>query len=188
MTHCLLCGTLNDDEFERCSLCKTEPERALHVVTESQRWVNVALVTIVFLALAGSVALDLYLAQRVIFRSENWAENGLSDSSRTAMPVDGKDTPAGRSPASTRASLIPGAQITRLILDSLYIVLWLVFSVAFVGGMMYGAKRGTMWVCHEMMRRVLCAKMARNEYVFPGLETAHTAHFERARSDVRGTL
>ncbi|MBZ5552623.1 MAG: hypothetical protein LAO21_07885 [Acidobacteriia bacterium] len=188
MTHCLLCGTLNNEDFERCSLCKTEPERALHVVTESRRWVNVALVMLVFLALASSVALDLYLAQHVIFRSDSEAENGLTDSSRTAMPVDGKDTPAGRSASTSRASLIPGAQLTRLILDSLYIAIWLVLSVAFVGGTMYGAKRGTMCVCHEIMRRVLRAKVARNEYVFPGLETAHAARFERARPDVRGTL
>ncbi|MBZ5537998.1 MAG: hypothetical protein LAO31_18735 [Acidobacteriia bacterium] len=188
MTHCLLCGTLNHNEFERCSLCKTEPERALHVVTESQRWVNVALVTLVFLALASSVALDLYLAQHVIFRSEDGAESSLSDSSRAAVPADGKDAPAGRSAATSGANLIPGAQLTHLILDSLYIAIWLVLSVAFVGGMMYGAKRGTMWVCHEVMRRVLRAKVARNEYVFPGLETAHAARFERSRPDVRGTL
>lgn len=188
MTHCLLCGTLNNDDFERCSLCKTEPERALHVVTESQRWVNVALVTLVFVALACSVALDLYLAQRVIFRSENDAESGLSDSSRAAMTSDGKDAPAGRSASSSGASLIPGAHLTHLIFDSLYIALWLVLSVAFVGGMMYGAKRGTLWVCREMMRRVLRAKVARNEYIFPGLETAQAARFNRARPDVRGTL
>jgi hypothetical protein len=53
---------------------------------------------------------------------------------------------------------------------------------------MYGTKRGTMWVCYKMMRRVLRAKVARNEYIFPGLETAHAARFQRARSDVRGTL
>ncbi len=86
MTHCLLCGTLNNDDFQRCSLCKTEPERALHVVTESQRWVSVTLVMVVFLALASSLALDLYLAQRVIFQSGSGAEGSLTDPSSASSP------------------------------------------------------------------------------------------------------
>ncbi|MGB7624622.1 MAG: hypothetical protein WBN92_19935 [Terriglobia bacterium] len=188
MTHCLLCGTLNNDDFERCSLCKTEPERALRIVTESRRWVSITLVAVVFLALASAVALDLYLAQRVIFQSGNEAGIGVNDSSGATVPSEGKEAPPGRAAASRTPALIPGEQVTRLILDSLYIALWLVLSVAFVGGMMYGAKKGTMWASNEVMRRVLRTKVARNEYVFPGIETAQAARFARARPDVRGTL
>jgi hypothetical protein len=188
MTHCLLCGTLNNDDFERCSLCKTEPERALRVVTESQRWVSVTLVVLVFLTLAGAMALDLYLAERVIFQSGNEIGTGVVSSSSAAVPAEGKDAPPGRGSVTRATPSIPGVQITSLILDSLFIALWLVLSVAFVGGMMFGARKGTMWVCNEVMRRVLRTKVARNEYVFPGLETAQAARLRRARPDVRGTL
>jgi hypothetical protein len=56
ITRCLLCGTLNNDDFERCSLSKTEPERVLRVLTDSQRWVNVTLVTLVSFAKIPSTA------------------------------------------------------------------------------------------------------------------------------------
>lgn len=188
MTQCLLCGMLNNDDFERCSLCKTEPERVLRVLTESQRWVNVTLVTLVFLALASAVALDLYLAHRVIFHSGAEVENGLTDSFDPFMPLDGKEAPPGRPSAVGGAGTVYGTQIVHFILDFLLIALWLVISVGFVGGSMYATKRGTMWACNEVMRHILRGKVERNKYIFPDPEVAKTVHIGQAKLNVRGTL
>jgi|GEM_PF-2763061 len=189
MTHCLLCGTLNNDDFERCSLCKTEPERVLRVLTESQRWVNVTLVTLVFLALAGAVALDLYLAHRVIFRSGAEVGNGLINSFDPSMPSDdGKKPPPGRPSAAGGSGMVNGPQIVHFILDFLLITLWLVISVGFVGGSMYATKKATMWACYEIMRQILRGKVVRNEYIFPGSKAAETVHLGHAKPNVRGTL
>jgi hypothetical protein len=188
MVHCLLCGTLNNDDFERCVLCKTEPERALRVVTESQRWVNVTLVAIVFLALAGSVALNLYLGYRVFFQSEMAAVQNSSDSSEAAVPLNGAGNRATAPSAPTATSLASGQRITGLIGDCFLISFWLVVSIAFVGGVMYGAKKGTMLVCTEITRGILRRKVARNEYEYPGVGLAHVARSARGQANVRGTL
>lgn len=188
MTYCLLCGTLNNDDFERCSLCKTEPERVLRVLTESQRWVNVTLVTLVFLALASSVAIDLYLAHRVIFQMGTDVQSSLSDPFDPSSHPEGKDATPGQPSLAAIPGWANGQQIIRLILDFFLITLWLVLSVGIVGGSMYATKRATMWVCNEVMRQILRGKVARNEYIFSGVGMGQTAHFDQVRSKTRGTL
>jgi hypothetical protein len=187
-THCLLCGTLNDGDFERCSLCKVEPERALRVVTESQSWVNATLVILVFLALASSVAFDLYLAHRVISQSSTENGNKIEDPSSASMLSNEKGAgPVVTSPNAS-PSMISGRQVAQMILDSLGIVVWLLSSLGFIAAVMYATKIGTMWVCKEVVRRRLRERLARNEYVFPGLKVVRTSHLDHTRSDVRGTL
>lgn len=188
VTHCLLCGTLNDGDFERCSLCKVEPERALRVVTESQSWVNATLVILVFLALASSVALDLYLAQRVLSQSSTENGNKIEDPSSASMLSNGKGAEGARTSPNASPRMISGRQAAQLILDSLTIGVWLLFSLAFVTGVMYATKRGTMWVCTEVVRRRLRERLARNDYLFPGLKVVRTSRLDHTRSDFRGTL
>jgi len=188
VTRCLLCGTLNDGDFERCSLCKVEPERALRVVTESQSWVNATLVILVFLAFASSVAFDLYLAHRVISQSSTENGNKIEDPSSASMLSNDKETEAVGTNPNANPRMISGRQVVQLILDSLTIVAWLLCSLGFVAGVMYATKIGTMWVCTEVVRRRLMERLVRNEYVFPGLKAVRTSHLDHTRSDVRGTL
>jgi nitrate reductase NapE component len=187
-TVCLLCETLNNDDFERCSLCKTEPELALRVVTESQRWVSLTLVMVVFLVLASSVSIDFYVTYRVFLHSGNEAEDSFSDAFALSAPPEGEDVSPARSDLAATRDLLNGRQIVDFVRDFFIIGLWLVISVGFVGVTMYQAKKATMWVCCEVMRKILRGKIARNEYISAGFELLQIAHLSKARANSRGML
>lgn len=182
MVHCLLCGTLNHDDVARCSLCRTEPDQALQVITESRQWVNAALVIAVFITLIGSLSLDLYLANRMFMQSEIAASEGMSEAATR------NDLSSPRNPVAGDNGFVGKNRVFRFFLDLAAIFVWLVFSVAFIGGMMYMVKKTTMYFCYLTVGQSLKRKVALKRYTYPGIRLAHAVHFKRSPSNVRGTL
>lgn len=183
MKNCLLCGTLNNDDSKRCSLCKTEPGLALRVVTESRRWVTATLIVTVFLSLVGAVALDLYLANRAFFGDREEASTAMGNSS---IPSDKNSTAVERT--STVANLAQGREMARLTKDIFLIIVWMFVSIGFVGGVMYGTSKGIFILCTAIMRRVLDKEVAHKEYVYPGIRIAYAARASAIKTHSRGTL
>jgi hypothetical protein len=142
----------------------------------------------VLLALASSMAVDLCLANRWLFRVEIGGENGLNGSFGSSVSSE-RDYPSSEwSSPVVSPGLNNNQRIIQFLLHFFVIVLWLAVSVCIVEGAVYGTKRGTLWVCNEMMREILRGKMERHKYVSSGLEMAQKAHCDRARSNVKGTL